>query len=387
MSSKESLSACPGRGDYARALATALISIGLGIAGCSSSDSDGTGANGGALPPEEPGQQASALFVLGDSLSDVGNAAGLADYLLNLEIHPPEVGLCNPADVLVLSMPCDDLFYRQSRVSDGPVAVEHLAKHLGVAALVPSLHLVPDRPVSGTNYAIASAKAGGQNEEDLASQVDFLLLDHPSLPADAVYVVMIGSNDAIDAFQAVLAGDEAAQGTSSAIVASAIAEIGENLERLLDFGARKLVVANVPDLAALPGIVVDAQASGDEAAALAAATSISQTFNSGLDSLLDGIEASGRWETPAPLELTRFDLFTALQSAQQTIAAGGGNATELCFDRAAYQDSATAERDFHPDCAPTTDGPPRFDDFVFWDDLHPTGAAHASIGAALSEQL
>lgn len=30
---------------------------------------------------------------------------------------------------------------------------------------------------------------------------------------------------------------------------------------------------------------------------------------------------------------------------------------------AAYQDSATAERDFHPDCAPTADGPPRFDDF------------------------
>jgi hypothetical protein len=41
------------------------------------------------------------LFVIGDSLSDVGNAAGLSDYLLGQGVYPPAVGLCNPADVLV----------------------------------------------------------------------------------------------------------------------------------------------------------------------------------------------------------------------------------------------------------------------------------------------
>jgi phospholipase/lecithinase/hemolysin len=359
-----------------RVLTMTLISLGLG--GCSSNNSAvTTGANGGTP----------TLFVLGDSLSDIGNAAGMADYLLSLEVYPPEVGLCNPVDVLVLSIPCDDILYRQSRVSDGPVAVEHLAEHLGVDEFVPSLHLVPDRPVDGTNYAIASANARGQDEEDMHSQVDFLLLDHPSLPVDAVYVVMIGGNDAIDAFQAALTGDEAAQQLGSAIVTSAVAKIGENLKRLLDFGARRLIVANVPDLAALPAIVVDAQASGDETGVLAAATSISQGFNSELDTLLDDIEASGQWESPAPLELARFDLFTALQTAQQMIAATGGNATEPCFDRAAYQESAVAERVFHPDCAPGAERPPHFGDFVFWDDIHPTGAGHAVIGSVLSGLL
>lgn len=42
------------------------------------------------------------LFVLGDSLSDVGNLAAAADFLLSQTVDPPTVGLCNPFDVFVL---------------------------------------------------------------------------------------------------------------------------------------------------------------------------------------------------------------------------------------------------------------------------------------------
>ncbi len=124
-------------------------------------------------PPEDP---PSTLFVLGDSLSDVGNLAAAADNLLSLALDPPSVGLCNPVDVLVLLRPCDNLFYRQSRVSDGPVAVEYLAAHFGLAELVPSLHFIPGRPVVGTGYAVASAKALWQDEDDLSPPVEMLLL-------------------------------------------------------------------------------------------------------------------------------------------------------------------------------------------------------------------
>ena len=202
--------------------------------------------------------------MLGDSLSDVGNAAGAADYLLNLVIDPPTVGLCNAADVLVVPRRCDDLFYRQSRVSDGAVAVERLAAELGLAELEPSLHVVPSRSRTATVYAVASAKARGPGEEDLGRQVDWLLLDHAPLPADAVYVIMIGGNDAIDAMQADVASPAATPRPSAAIVTSAVSEIGANVERLLDFGARRLVVANVPDLATLPAIRVLAKSRGDE---------------------------------------------------------------------------------------------------------------------------
>lgn len=337
----------------------------LVLVGCSS--------GGGDAPPSPPPASepfaASALYVLGDSLSDVGNAAGAADYLLNLVVDPPTVGLCNVADVLVTPRPCDDLFYAQSRVSDGAVAVEHLAARLGLAPLAPSLHVVPRRPHAGTNYAVASAKARGPGEEDLARQVDWLLLDHAPLPADAVYVVMIGGNDAIDALQA------------------DVAAIGRAVERLYDFGARRFVVANVPDLADLPAVREAARTSADPVATLAAAAEISDALDRELDALLDGIEARAQSGTP-PLVVERFDLEGALAVVRVATDALDGNADDACFDSEAYLSSSDAVRLFHPDCAPPAAGAaPRFAQFTFWDGIHPTGAAHAALGAALSALL
>jgi outer membrane lipase/esterase len=320
--------------------------------------------------------------VLGDSLSDVGNAAGAADYLLNLVLRPPTVGLCNPADVLVVPRVCSDLYYGQARVSDGPLAVEHLALHLGLPELEPSLHLVPKRPVAGSNYAVASAKARGRNDEDLARQVDWLLLDHAPLPGDALYVIMIGGNDAIDALQANVAG---APDGGRTIVADAVRAIGDNIERLLDFGARRIVVANVPDLGALPAVRDAALASADAAAVLAAASAMSAQFAAELDVELDAIEARGQWLAPTAPVIARFDLQAALAAARQAIAGRGGNAIDACFDSETYRSSSTAARVFAPACAPATaGGKPRFEEFAFWDGIHPTGAAHAAIGAALN---
>ena len=358
------------------------------LAGCSSGGGDP--ASPPAAPPAADASRArpSALFVLGDSLSDVGNAAGAADYLLNLVIDPPTVGLCNAADVLVVPRRCDDLFYRQSRVSDGAVAVERLAAELGLAELEPSLHVVPSRSRTATVYAVASAKARGPGEEDLGRQVDWLLLDHAPLPADAVYVIMIGGNDAIDAMQADVANTTANPRPSAAIVTSAVSEIGANVERLLDFGARRLVVANVPDLATLPAIREVAKSTRDERATLAAASAISEAFDRELDTALDRIEARGRWVAPTPPDIERFDLRAALAGVQLALAARGGNAADACFDSEAYRDSAAAERIFHPACAPPPLGAaPRFAEFVFWDGIHPTGVAHAAIGDAMRALL
>ena len=353
----------------------AVFAFWLVLEGCSSG-----GSEDDAPPPGDPAPPPSALYVLGDSLSDVGNAAGLVDFVLSLSIFPPTVGLCNPIDVLVLlPLPCDNLFYLQSRVSDGPTAVEYLAANFGLAELVPSLHIIPNPPVTGTNYAVASAKAREQGVEDLANQVDTLLLAHGSaLPTDTLYVVIIGGNDVIDALQAALEGAMDPQ-MAAAIVTAAVTAIGTNVERLLDFGARRVVVANVPDLATLPDVRVDAMASADEAGWLATASGISDSFNTELDAVLDGIENSGR----ADLELTRFDLRAALSTALDAATANGDNALDACFDSDAYRDSPIADRTFHPDCEPGQDGTPRFADFVFWDGIHPTGATHAAIGAAL----
>jgi phospholipase/lecithinase/hemolysin len=329
----------------------------------------------------------SSLFVLGDSLSDVGNVAALADYALNQPIDPPTVGLCNPTEVLVLKRGCDDLFYLESRVTDGPVAVERLAADLGLPPLRASLHVIPNQPRLGTVYAVGGAKARGTRDADLARQVDWLLIDRAPLPQDALYVVMIGGNDAIDGMQVDAANPSAAVKPSTAVVKNAANAIGTQVERLLDFGARRIVVANVPDLATLPRTRVMARASADEAAALAAASAISVAFNDALAAKLDAVEAKARWAPPTPL-IVRFDLNAALAVGSDAIAANGGNGVDACFESHAYRDAPQAPRVFHPDCAPeTADGPPRFSRFAFWDDIHPTGALHAALGDALHALL
>jgi phospholipase/lecithinase/hemolysin len=363
----------------------ALLPLLLALAACSSGDSDEQPAPSTAEPASVAAPAApSALFVLGDSLSDIGNAAAAADYVLNQPIEPPTVGLCNPTEVLALHRGCDDLFYKRSRVSDGPVAVEHLAEHLGLGPLRASMHLLPNQAHDGTVYAIAGAKARGVGDWDLHRQVDWLLLAHTPLPTDAVYVVMIGGNDAIDALQADAATPGPAVRPSAAIVTAAVDAIAADVARLLDFGARRIVVANVPDLAALPAVRAKARASGDEAAALAAASAISAAFDRGLDAKLDALEVGvGRWPPPAPA-IARFNLQAALSAARDTLAASGANAVDACFASDAYRDSAAAPRVFHPDCAPVTaDGAPRFTAFAFFDGIHPTGVAHAALGEAL----
>ena len=224
---------------------SALMPLLLALAACSGGGNEPP-AQSAALPPNGPSPPPSALFVLGDSLSDVGNAAAAADYVLNVPLEPPTVGLCNPIDVLALMRRCDDLFYSQSRVSDGPVAIEHFAQHFGLAPLRPSLHVLPNQTHDGTVYAVSGAKARGTADTDFARQVDWLLLDHALLPRDAVYVIMVGGNDAIDALQADVDYPTAAPRPSAAIVTAAVDAIAAQVERLLSFGAQRVVVANVP---------------------------------------------------------------------------------------------------------------------------------------------
>src|SRR5690606_27155699 len=156
---------------------------------------------------------------------------------------------------LLLDRDCDDLVYRRSRVTNGPVAVEHLAAHLGDEAFAPSLHIVPDRPAVGTNYAVAGGTARGDGMQDFANQLEWLLLDMDGrLPERSLVVVMIGGNDAIDALKAAAlpritdpadAVPDAADGGETdgsdadpdGVVADSALAIADGVSRLLDHGA------------------------------------------------------------------------------------------------------------------------------------------------------
>jgi len=345
--------------------------------------------------------EATKLFVLGDSLSDIGNAAAVADFLLGEPGYPePTIGLCNPVERLLLDRDCDDLVYRRSRVTNGPVAVEHLAAHLGDEAFAPSLHLLPDRPAIGSNYAVAGATARGDEMQDFVYQLESLLLDlGGQLPERSLVVVMIGGNDAIDALKAAAlpsasdpavatpgtadaGGADASSEDSDSVIADAVNAIADGISRLLDHGAPCVIVANVPDLALLPAVRTAAAEQGvDEPAAGEAASMVTSRFNAELDARLAELEAGH----PAGDAIVRFDFAGVLDATSSDAATAELNVTDACFDSESYTDPS-GERRFHPDCAPPADGlPPDFDAFFFWDEVHPTAMVHETIGAALIE--
>jgi outer membrane lipase/esterase len=340
------------------------------------------------VPSLAMGQEFSQLFVMGDSLSDTGNAASARDAIAGVFSYDKTLsytfGLCSPLDSHLET--CGLVLFEKSRVSDGPVAVERLSEGLGLAPLAPSFHLLPivglNRPSIGSNYAVASAKARGTGPEDLTSQVDALLRDHsePELPGQALYLVEIGGNDTIDALQAVAAfvTDEERTESSGEILEAATEAIALNVQRLIDSGARYVLVLNMPNIGALPAV---RNAADGILGVLSrrAASLLARTFNAQLWWRLR--EVQDRNPT-AHVEI--FDLYTAFEVERARAFFSRDNIDDGCFDSRKYFEEGI--RAFHGDCAPAAeDLAPDFDEFIFWDELHPTARIHAAIGHDLVE--
>ncbi len=271
------------------------------------------------------------LFVFGDSLSDTGNRASI-------------------------SLPFVWPYYK-NRVSDGPIAVDHLGSKLNLPVDA-SRHLVAQS--GGTNYAVAGALAGGNGNIDLNRQVDaFLSRFANKAPKDALYIMMIGANDIRDAIIA------ASPSAANQIVDNATMQIEVQLNRLLQAGARYIAIANVPDLGVTPEARMVSQENGDPGL-IARATQLSVRFNNQLTARLLQIEST------SGIDLIEFDFFTQFNSLlANTSSLGFVNTTDACFEPDSFS--------FHPDCFFGT----QFDRFVFFDELHPTSKTHGFLGDAL----
>ncbi len=278
-----------------------------------------------------------SIVVFGDSLSDQGNA-----HLVTGGFPPPPYA---------------------RRASNGPVAVEYLAGALGVT-LAPSA-------TGGSNYAFVGAATGpvtftgipvttdnfaaaayGQSALDgtgIANQVLAYLSGGPvTNPDGTLFVIWGGPNDFfID--------------PSAATAANAVTNLANGIGMLYAYGARRFLVPNMPDLALTPyGLSLGSM----EQAGLRA---LSVGFNGGLDMALAGLGAlSG-------IDITPFDTFGLLASISANPAAYGftsaalpcltgslGGAADVCADPGNY---------------------------VFWDSVHPTTAAHAILGDAFAEAV
>ena len=294
----------------------------------------------------------SAMYVFGDSLSDRGN---LAEGFETAFPNPP--------------------FYNFS-FTNGPVAVSVLASRLGLAAdaslwlsgFQDTAGIFPPGYVPGTNYAVADATAqanavGGLGGINLPDQVG-AYLNHVGNVADpnALYTVFIGGNDVRDA---TLSGGPG----GSAAINTAVATETQQIQSLINAGARQFLVVNVTDVGAIPQFALE------QPSLAPLATSYSEQYDSGLAAAL------GTLAKPAGTMVTSFDL---LSYTRQLLASaslfGITNTTDPCYVVTVIPPSGTPT-------AACGAGAANIGQFAFWNDVHPTSQVHALIADGFAQAL
>jgi phospholipase/lecithinase/hemolysin len=260
------------------------------------------------------------LFVFGDSLSDVGN---IEQATASFPFVPPTPGP----------------YYYDGRFSNGPVYAEFLAAGLELPSVVHSR-------AGGGNFAHGGAKTSGTGfpnnlvVRDVDDQVgDFLTAQSPD--PDALFVVFAGANDLIGG-----------QTNMSIPVNRLATDIG----RLITAGARSLLVPNLPPLGYTPRY-------NDDAATLATYNARTEQFNAALATMLDGLEAGN----PA-ITVYRFDLAALFSEALADPAEFG--LTNVTAPAAPGLQPGATSYDTNQIAANPNE-------YLFWDDLHPTTAVHA----------
>lgn len=262
----------------------------------------------------------SSLVIFGDSLSDVGNIASSS-----FDIYPGK-------------------YYYEDRFSNGAVWVESLATGLGLPATKRST--LP----GGDNFAYGGAQTSGTGGiegiaiRDVDEQVTQYLVARTIDPT-ALYVVFAGSNDFIN---------------GQTNVATPAARLATDLSRLITAGARKFLIPNLPLLGYTPRF-------NGNATTAAAYNARTEQFNAAMDmKLLDLADDAPGLEffrldvaaifVDAIANPTKFGLSNVTASAAPGLQPGASN----------YNTSLIA---------------PNANEYLFWDDLHPTTTVHSVLAA------
>ncbi len=281
----------------------------------------------------------SQLFVFGDSLSDSGNVFNLSGGTF-----PP-------------SPP-----YFPGRFSNGPNWVDQFAAQLGLNPTLgtdPGLNpLAP--PSDGINFAYGAATSGATTIAHLATGNPALsglpgltqqiqqfqaLYGGPNQPdPDALFVLWIGGNDYLF-------------GVNDP--ATVLMNIENAINALSALGAENFLIANLPDLGETPL----AGLQGAEAPLNA----VTQVHNDGLEALLGTLDGN----------FSLLDINQLFKDALADPAAFGFTDPENAFLLTCFDNIGNFI------CPPGTTP----DQFVYWDEVHPTSPAHTVIAATAFELI
>ena len=249
------------------------------------------------------------LNVFGDSLSDVGTV-----FRLSGGMYPP-----NPP-------------YFHGRYSNGRVWVEYLAESLNLSSN------------QSKNFAYGGATTGKVNPgaaqinynnfvPDLLTQVQSFTQANQQANPNALYLIWAGANDYL-------------QGVSNATLP--LENLTKAIASLCDFGAKKMIVGNLPDLGQLPA-----------------------TRNNGNSAYLSGLTQAHNQGLRRSLKIVsqqRSDLQIATLDANKLYREAITNPSAFGFSNVISGCVAGLSSYGNPD------------QFLFWDSIHPTTAAHRIIG-------
>lgn len=284
------------------------------------------------------------IVVFGTSLSDPGNAYALIGWF-----NTP------PYDTLDEFLVPDAPYARGGHhFSNGATWVEQYARSLDLAETTRPALMATDGTAS--NYAVGGARAREDGINfNIATQVQFFLVDFPATPSNALYVIEMGSNDIRDA----LLVDPTPPGPA-ALLAEALEAITSAITTLYNAGARQFLILNVADISLTPA-VLRMEVIMPGTAAYAQLLSIS--FNEELSILLDSLESS-----LPKIKISRLDIFAKMN--------------DIADDPAGFGLTETEEACITPNIAPFTRRSP--DEYLFWDGVHPTRATHGIIADDVS---
>jgi outer membrane lipase/esterase len=280
----------------------------------------------------------SALYVFGDSLSDVGNDAYITGGAVPKS--PP---------------------YFQGRFSNGPNYADQLASMLGVP-LSASLMGGTDYAFGGarTNYVASSlppaARSFNQQISDYAG-------NHANADSDALYTLWIGANDMSDVLT-----DPNPLNVAGMAIGNAVGGVVSAINSLYALGARDFLIPNLSDLGLIPEVLIF----GPGASALA--TSLTQSYNNTLATALNNINLLN-------LTLYQFDTFSIHQTIINNPGAYGlTNTTQGCYD--GYVDGSALPGGNNPPIKCATPN-----SYFYWDFEHPSAAVHQILAGEIYEQV
>lgn len=236
--------------------------------------------------------------------------------------------------------PAPPLNYYQGRYSNGPLWVEYLAPQLGLTY----------NPIN--NFA----ESGGETSNAWAQVQQFVA---PANASQSLFVLWAGGNDFIHNFTQGLN-----DGFWSNLIAQSVGNLSNSVVQLYADGARTIMVPNQVDLSRLP-VVLD---SGYPTFVFAYLSNKVSLFNAGLDSALTALAA-----TKPDLQLIRPDVYVRFSEVLTNLGAEGFTKA----DPDALNDPALSDKSFT--------GPGQ--DYVFWDEIHPTTKAHALIAQWFYDEL